>query len=119
MKQREVLGAPMLSTVEKKRIVKATRNAKVRRAVSKVLRHGRRKPYTQTGIRRLPCVKCGKPSEHTWQACADNNLYRPICLVCDVELNYMVLRWMGDPDAESKVNKYEDKVFAESRVEEI
>ncbi len=74
-------------------------------------RHGRRKPYTQTGIRRLRCVRCGNPSEHTWQACADDNLYRPLCLGCDVALNALVLEWMNDPDHKEKMVKYRKEVL--------
>lgn len=74
-------------------------------------RHGRRKPYTEIGIARLPCYRCGARAEYQWQACADNRLHRPLCARCDVELNSLVLRWMGDPDAEAKVSRY-----AESRL---
>lgn len=69
-------------------------------------RHGRKKPYTQRGVEQLPCCRCGGPAHHQWNVCADNNLYRPICLPCDIALNKMVLRWMGDPDWEAKVNRY-------------
>lgn len=74
-------------------------------------RHGRRAPYTTLGIRRLPCFRCGgKPAVYQWQACSDGRLYRPLCAACDVALNEMVLRWMGDPDAESKIARYRAEV---------
>jgi hypothetical protein len=57
--------------------------------------HGRRKPYTQTGIRRLPCFRCGAPASQQWNICSDGNLYRPICLECDIQLNALVLHFMG------------------------
>lgn len=69
-------------------------------------RHGRRAPYTDRGIRRLPCYRCGAPAAFQWQVCADGNLYRPLCSVCDVALNALVLRWMGAPDAEARVAAY-------------
>ncbi len=69
-------------------------------------RHGRRQPYTTAGIRRLPCCRCGRPADSQWQVCADGRLFRPICDPCDIELNAMVLRWMGDPDAEAKIARY-------------
>lgn len=69
--------------------------------------YGRKKPYTEIGISRLPCFRCGEKARFQWQVCADNRLYRPICEDCDIELNKMVLRWMGDPDAESKIEAYE------------
>ena len=77
-----------------------------RRSMQRLVRHGRRKPYTEIGIARLPCYRCGERSEYQWQVCADDRLYRPLCASCDVKLNRMVLRWMGDPEAEIKVAKY-------------
>lgn len=73
-------------------------------------KHGRGKPYTEIGIRRLPCSRCGKPATHQWQVCADNNLYRPICIDCDIELNSIVLVWMGDEDAVDKIHRYKKKM---------
>jgi hypothetical protein len=72
----------------------------------KAVKHGRRKPYTEAGIRRLPCFRCGAPAEHQWQICSDDSLYRPICVACDVALNELVLRWMGFPDWEAKIERY-------------
>lgn len=71
------------------------------------MRHGRSTPYTEVGIRRLPCVRCRHPASFQWNACSDGNLWRPLCLDCDIELNRMVLTWMGDPDAEAKAERYE------------
>jgi hypothetical protein len=51
-------------------------------------------------------VRCGEPARFQWNCCADGNLWRPLCLSCDVELNAMVLRWMGDPDADAKAIAY-------------
>jgi hypothetical protein len=70
------------------------------------VRHGRRAPYTDRGIKKLPCVRCAKPALFQWNACADGNLWRPICGKCDVALNRMVLRWMGDPLADKKASDY-------------
>lgn len=71
---------------------------------------GRKKPYTQIGVRRLNCSRggCKNKAEHQWQICSDGNSYRPICKACDVELNRLVLKFMKDPDAESKIKKYEE-----------
>lgn len=69
-------------------------------------RQGRRKPYTVRGIRTRYCYRCGDQAEYQWQACADNRLFRPLCVRCDVELNALVLRWMEDPDAEDKIRHY-------------
>lgn len=68
--------------------------------------HGRKRPYTNMGVRRLPCFRCGEPACAQWSICADGNVHRPICNECDIELNRIVLRWAGDPDAEEKVALY-------------
>ena len=69
------------------------------------MRHGRKKPYTETGIKRCKCARCGKPAIHQWNICADK-CYRPICGDCDVALNRLVLRFMNDPDWKEKANIY-------------
>lgn len=77
-------------------------------------RHGRRRPYTQAGIRRIPCFRCGQKAEHQWSICADGNLQRPVCTPCDVELNRLVLEWARDPEASTKVARYAEAM--ESRL---
>lgn len=68
--------------------------------------HGRKKPYTQIGIERLPCFRCGAKASQQWQICADQNLYRPICEYCDIKLNELVLEFMGFDDAQEKLISY-------------
>jgi len=67
-----------------------------------------RPPYTADGITRLLCARagCGRRAHATWGACADDNVQRPLCPECDVELNAWVLNWFGDPDAEHKLAAY-------------
>jgi transposase-like protein len=67
---------------------------------------GRRTPYTERGIRRMKCMRCGQPAVHQWQICADGNTYRPICASCDIELNEMVLRFVHDPEWQQKMIQY-------------
>lgn len=67
----------------------------------------RKKPYTELGIKRLKCFRCGAPAVHQWQVCADGNVYRAICLACDIALNEMVLRFMGFKDWKAKIKRYE------------
>ena len=67
----------------------------------------RREPYTALGMRRVRCCRCGGQAVHQWQACADRNNFRPLCLDCDIALNALVLEWMGDPNAAAKVARYE------------
>lgn len=66
----------------------------------------RRDPYTCIGIRRLKCIRCGGTPSEQWSACADRNNWRPLCISCDVELNRMVLEWMGHPDAAAAMQDY-------------
>jgi hypothetical protein len=66
----------------------------------------RRKPYTAIGIKRMKCIRCGKPAVHQWQICSDGNAYRPLCLDCDIELNKLVLKWVGFSDWKEKLEKY-------------
>ncbi len=68
----------------------------------------RRKPYTEKGISRVPCFKCGKPSTLQWQICALGNEYKGLFTECDIALNETVLRFMGMTHVELKttMNKY-------------
>jgi hypothetical protein len=69
--------------------------------------NGRRKPYTTRGIARLPCSRCGaRPSRYQWQICSDSNTYRTLCAPCDLELNRLVLEWVGFPDWREKFDRY-------------
>jgi hypothetical protein len=76
------------------------------------MRHGRRRPYTVLGVSRLPCSRSGCPNRasHQWQVCADANVFRPLCRACDLEINRLVLEFMGDPDAPAKLARYRDRL---------
>ena len=54
----------------------------------------RRKPYTETGIKRVPCFRCEKQSARQWQICSLKNEYKGLCRDCDVKLNKIVLTFM-------------------------
>lgn len=69
----------------------------------------RKTPYTQIGISRLKCFRCGEKAIEQWQICSDNNIYRPICLKCDIELNELVLNFMGFHDIAKKMEAYKAK----------
>ncbi len=75
------------------------------------MKHGRKQPYTEIGVKRLPCSRCGGKSLFQWQICADGNLFRPLCAKCDVDLNRMVLEWVGDPAREAKMATYSARVL--------
>ena len=57
--------------------------------------YGRKKPYTEIGIKRVPCFRCGKPSSTQWQICANGSRWLGVCKDCDVELNLLVLKYFG------------------------
>jgi hypothetical protein len=67
----------------------------------------RREPYTEEEIKECKCYRCHAPAMFQWQICSDGNVYRPICLDCDIELNRLVLQFMGFPDWEKKIKTYE------------
>lgn len=67
---------------------------------------GRREPYTARGISRIPCQRCGKPSVHQWQICANGRNYVGICSDCDIALNELVLRWMRVKQWRQMIAKY-------------
>lgn len=75
-----------------------------------------KQPYTEIGIRRLMCSRrgCSREAYATWGACADENIQRPLCPECDVQLNELALAFMGDPDARGKLEDY--KISVEKRI---
>lgn len=76
-------------------------------------RHGRRKPYTEIGIRRLPCYRCGsKPARYQWKACFDG-LYHPLCSECDIDLNKIVIFYMHVPRGSAKFRAYRKRIHDE------
>ena len=68
----------------------------------------RRKPYTEKGIARVPCMRCAKPSTQQFRICAFDNKWAGVCIDCDIQLNQMVLRFMGvsDKDANDLIETY-------------
>lgn len=73
----------------------------------------RKRPYTQRGLGRVPCTRCGAPSRYQWNICALNNLWHGICAGCDVEFNELVLGFMNVPDWREKAAEYKERVAAE------
>ncbi len=67
---------------------------------------GRRKAYTEIGISRVPCSRCGKPSVHQWQVCANGNRYLGVCTDCDMDLNRVALEFMRVPNIEELLKRY-------------
>jgi hypothetical protein len=72
----------------------------------------RRTPYTDIGIRRVPCVRCGDKARFQWQICADQRQFRALCAQCDVELNELVMRWVWGNKREDDLRKYREEKLA-------
>lgn len=72
-------------------------------------------PYTAIGIKRRPCIRCGKPGHASWNICADKvgsrTQYRVLCAECDVELNEIVMRWAFGDEREEVVLAYRERVL--------
>ena len=66
----------------------------------------RKLPYTEAGIKRMKCIRCGGQAQFQWQICSDKNNYRPLCLQCDIALNCLVLQWFNHPDANALMKRY-------------
>jgi hypothetical protein len=73
----------------------------------------RAQPFTERGVRRLSCIRCAEPAEFQWQICSDGNNYRPLCASCDVDLNRLVLEWMGHPQADDLACRYAEQKLAQ------
>lgn len=71
----------------------------------------RRTPYTERGIVRVPCCRCGKPSCYQWTICADGNQWRGLCAECDVALNALVMRFVWGDTRETVIDAYSLKVL--------
>lgn len=70
----------------------------------------RRKPYTEAGIRRVPCARCSEPSRFQWQICSDGNQFRGLCEACDVALNETVMRFVWGQSREADIDAYRSRV---------
>lgn len=64
-------------------------------------------PYTALGIRRVRCAYqgCRRLSFAQWKVCADAT-YLPLCWRHDIELNELVLMFVGDRQARRKSAHY-------------
>lgn len=71
----------------------------------------RRTPYTERGITRVPCARCGQPSRYQWSACADDNKWSPLCPACDVGLNEVAMKYVYGAKAEPKLKQYRKRVI--------
>ena len=70
----------------------------------------RRKPYTERGLYRVPCLRCGSPSTQQWQICSLGNKWAGVCTACDIELNKLVLMFIGIKNWRQIIKKYEERI---------
>lgn len=71
----------------------------------------RYKPLTVADVGRRLCARCRRRRGHAvWNICADGGRNRPICKACDLELNALVLLWMGIRDWRAKLGRYARKL---------
>lgn len=75
---------------------------------------GRKEPYTEIGVRRIPCSRCGAPAQFQWQVCANDNRWLGVCAPCDIELNRLALDFMRVPNADLLMIAYENRVLCPS-----
>ena len=70
----------------------------------------RTRPYTDAGLTRVPCTRCGAPSRHQWslRPCAiGQERWYGLCEVHDLELNRLTLEFMRVSDSEALLAAYE------------
>lgn len=67
---------------------------------------GKREPYTERGLRRVPCERCGKPSEYQWNVCATGGKYFGMCGECDMLLNKLTLKFFNIKNTEAMLLRY-------------
>lgn len=75
----------------------------------------RSQPYTDEGLKRVPCRQCGQPSEHQWhlRPCAIGRMaWYGLCAEHDLELNRIVLEFMGVPGRERMLTDYAERQAA-------
>lgn len=70
----------------------------------------RKRPYTPNQLSKEKCFRCGAPAEFQWSACADDNHWRPLCGPCDLQLNVMVVRWLGFKNWQAMIKRYARKI---------
>lgn len=66
----------------------------------------RYRAYPQAELEKMKCFRCGKKAKFQWNACADGNVWRPLCAACDVALNVIVVSWLYPKDWVTKIKAY-------------
>lgn len=66
----------------------------------------RTKSYSLRELYKQKCFCCGKPARFQWNACADGNIWRPLCPECDVRINISVLQVLYPRGWKGRVRAY-------------
>lgn len=70
----------------------------------------RLRPYTEAGLGRVPCARCGSPSRFQWSidVCALRRkiVWVGLCTEHDIELNAQSLEYIRWPDREAAMRDY-------------
>ena len=74
----------------------------------------RTKPYTNIGIKRISCLRCGKPSRYQWNICALGNAFYTVCAECDIALNEAVLNFFNFENKKEIIKNYRKRVKYET-----
>lgn len=74
---------------------------------------GRKRPYTSTGIKRIPCCRCGKPAKYQWNCCALDNRWLGLCEDCDIKVNDWFLKFANVRDRKPLMERYKRRVQEE------
>lgn len=65
--------------------------------------------YTEREMSRVKCFRCKEnPAAQQWQICSDGNAYRAICRQCDIDVNRLILEFMGFPNVDEMIARYEE-----------
>lgn len=67
-------------------------------------------PISLDQLWEVPCIRCGQPSQCQWNVCANKGLSLSLCLDCDIELNRVVLKFLGFQNPESYLEWYVEKL---------
>ena len=52
------------------------------------------------------CLRCGAPATEQFSICANGGVWTPVCKICDIALNAVVLDFMKIPNAAKKIVAY-------------
>ena len=64
------------------------------------------RPIPLSKLYKSECYVCGDPARFQWNACADGNVWRPLCKACDVAINISVLQVLYPVEWLAKVKAY-------------